>query len=216
MPSPDVANQSLFNKAHRDKFLLSITTPNCLKSIEKKTVRYTEHKSFLSTMPDKMQYSVYGTVIPEISIPSQTLGKYGQHLNVSTHTRDPYTDITVNFTVDNQFNNYWFIYSWLNILNNDRSSGYDANGTGGTNSVGQTVGYNPRVKDTNPPKLMEDYQVDMTLYGLNEYNKETIKFVYTRAFPINLAGVDYSYRESGEIESSFTFSFSQFHVELLD
>jgi len=216
MPSPDVANQSIFNKSHKDKFILSITTPNCLKTIEKKSVRYTDHKSHLSTMPDKMQYSIYGTIVPKISIPSQTLGKYGQNLKISTHTRDSYEDVTVNFTIDNQFNNYWFLYSWLNVLNNDFDSSYDSRGSVTSNSVGQTVGYNPRLKDTNPPRLLEDYQVDMTLYGLNEYNNETIKFTYTRAFPINLDGISYSYRDSGEIESSFTFSFSQFLVELLD
>ena len=109
MPSPDIANQSILNKSHKDKFILTVTVPPCLRSVESKTDRYTNHKSYLSTMPDKMQFSVHGAVIPSIKVGSQTLGKYGQNLKISTHTRDPYDDVTVNFTVDNQFNNYWFI-----------------------------------------------------------------------------------------------------------
>lgn len=216
MPSPDIASQSILNKSHKDKFILSISIPNCLRSVESKTDRYTNHKSYLSTLPDKMQYSVYGAVIPSINIASQTLGKYGQNLKVSTHTRTAYDDVTVNFAVDNQFNNYWFIWSWLNILNDSVDSTYDEKGIGTSGPVAQTLGRNPNPKTTNPPKLMEDYQTDMTLFGLNEYNKESIKFKYTKAFPVSLGGIDYSYRDSGEIDGSFTFSFSQLHVELLD
>ena len=216
MASPDTANQSIFNKARKDKFILSFTTPNCIKSIESKDVRYTHHKSLHASMPDKMQYSVHGAVVPSISIPSETLGKYGQNLKISTHTRDPYDDVTVNFAIDNQFNNFWYIYTWLNVLNDYRMSGYDARGIGQTGPVGQAMGSNPNPKDTNPPKLLEDYQTDITLFGLNEYNKEVIKITYSRAFPVQLGGIEYSYRDAAEIDSSFTFSFSQLLVELLD
>ena len=216
MSSPDKANQSIFNKAHKDKFILSFTSPNCIKSIESKTIRHTHHKSLLAAMPDKMQYAVYGVVVPEISIPSETLGKYGQSLKISTHTREPYDDVTVNFAIDNQFNNFWYIYAWLNVLNDFRMSGYDSRGIGGTGPVGQVLGHNPNPKDTNPPNLLDDYQTDLTLFGLNEYNKEVIKITYSKAFPVQLGGIDYSYRDSAEIDSSFTFSFSQLLVELLD
>lgn len=216
MPAPDIADQSILNKARKDKFILSFTVPECLKSVASKTTRYTGHKSHLSTIPDKLQYSIYGVVVPPTNIPSQTLGKYGQNLKISTHTRSAYEDITVNFTIDNQFNNFWYIWSWLNILNDAKESTYDEQGIGTSGPISQTLGRNHRPKDTNSPDLLQDYQVDISVYGLNEYNKEVIKFTYTRAFPVSLGGVTYSYRDAAELESTFTFSFSQLQIELLD
>jgi len=61
----------------------------------------------------------------------------------------------------------------------------------------------------------KDYQTDLTIYGLDEYNNEKIKFTYTKAFPTDLGGINYNYREDGEIESSFTFVYSQLHTLLL-
>ena len=227
MPSPDKVPQSIFNKAHKDKFILSLPTPKCLLNIDTKDVRYTGHKSRLSVLPDKMQYAVYGAIVPTINIPSETLGKYGQHLKVSTHTRQAYDDVTVNYTVDNQFNNFWYIWMWLNILNDQRESMYDAHNTGSSSEIADHLGFHKtggpqdsfdgiRYLDSNEPNLLADYQTDIDLFGLNEYNKEVIKFTYTNAFPVTLGGVDYSYRDSAEIESSFSFSFSQLYVELLD
>lgn len=221
MPAPDIANQSILNKARKDKFLLSFDVPKCLRKVESKNVRYTRHKSYLSTLPDQMQYSVYGIVVPSINVPSTNLAIYGQNFKVSSHARSAYDDVTVNFTVDNQFNNFWHIWSWLNILNDAVHSTYDEQNLGTSDVIGQTVGYNPNSRrgpkaDSNPPQLMEDYQTDMTLYGLNEYNKEVVQFKYIAAFPVSLGGVDYSYRDSEELESSFTFSFSQLYVELID
>ena len=60
-----------------------------------------------------------------------------------------------------------------------------------------------------------DYQVDMTIYGLNEFNKNVIEFTYTKAFPVSLGSIGYSYRDPSEMESSVTFSFSQLLVNLL-
>ena len=221
MASPDRAQQSLLNKARKDKFILSFSTPNCLRSIVKRDIRYTHHKSNLSTMPDKMELSVYGAIVPPVNIPAESLGIYGQTMKVSSHTRSAYDDVTVNFTVDNQYNNFWHIWSWLNVLNDVKHSEYDASGIGTSNTISQTLGRNPNSEkgykaDINMPKLLEDYQTDMTLLGLNEFNKEVIRFTYTNAFPVSLGGIDFSYRNSDEIESSFAFSFSQLHAELLD
>ena len=50
---------------------------------------------------------------------------------------------------------------------------------------------------------------------LDEFDNERIKFVYTKAFPTDLGSINFNYRESGEIESSFTFVYSQIHTDLL-
>ena len=61
-----------------------------------------------------------------------------------------------------------------------------------------------------------DYQSDMTVFGLDEYNNKKIEFTYTKAFPIMLGGIDYNYREVDQMESSVTFVYSQLHTKLLN
>jgi hypothetical protein len=56
----------------------------------------------------------------------------------------------------------------------------------------------------------------MTIYGLDEFNNNKIQFVYKKAFPTDIGGIEFNYRDSKEIESSFTFVYSQLHVTLLD
>ena len=70
--------------------------------------------------------------------------------------------------------------------------------------------------DLDPDNQFNNYQTDMTLYGLDEYENKRIEFTYTKAFPVTLGNLEYNYRTSEEIESSFTFVYSQLHTKLLD
>ena len=205
----DNLNQALQNKARIDKFILAFTVPACLKSSQSKTERGTDHKSRTRVMPDKLQYSIYGVVVPEISVPSIELPYTGQHMKVSGHARSVYDDVTVNFNIDNQFNNYWYIWRWLDVLNDSEMSTYDDLGVGTSNPQKMDVA------NSNDPNIMRDYQTDFTLFGLNEYNRRQIEFTYTRAYPNSLGSIDYNYQTADEVTSDFTFSFSQLLVKLL-
>tara|TARA_Y100000310_G_scaffold329198_1_gene398573 strand:+ start:197 stop:892 length:696 start_codon:yes stop_codon:yes gene_type:complete len=229
----NVNKQSILNKARLDKFILSFNVPDCLKASVTRDERGTNHKSHERVIPDSLQYSVYGAVVPEISVPSITLPQFAQHLKVSSHRRDPFSDITVNFNIDNEFNNYWYIYRWLDILNDQHTAKYDEHNIGTSNSPGNEYYANenqgmpggsinkvdmhnrPTRKDHINPDILNDYATTFTLYGLNEYNKNMIQFTYKQAFPISLGEIDYSYQDSNEITSNFTFSFSQINVNLL-
>jgi len=194
---PDKAKQALLNKARLDKFILSLTVPEALKSTVSKVERAVRHHSTPRAMPDMLQFSIYGVVVPSVTVLSNALPYTGQELKVTSHARSSYEDVTVNFTVDNQFNNYWYIWRWLDVLNDNKVGGYDAR------------------NETLPRRLLEDYQTNFTIFGLNEYNKNTIEFTYTKAFPISLGEMMFNYRTTDEVECSLTFSFSQLHVNLL-
>jgi len=58
----------------------------------------------------------------------------------------------------------------------------------------------------------------LTVYGLDEYGKKRISFTYTKAFPTTVDGITYNQKaDSGEeIESGFTFLYSQMHVNILN
>jgi hypothetical protein len=130
-------------------------------------------------------------------------------LNLTSGKRDKYPDITVNFTVDNGFNNWWVLWKWLEFINGPVSGSsdpnnlipfaYDANGKPVINSLNS----------------LQPYQTTINVYGLDEYNNNKIRFTYSKAFITSLTGITYSYRDAEQMEASFTFSFSQLNAELL-
>lgn len=184
--------QSPFNKSRKDKFLMVLTIPIVLRQISSKFER-----SENTIMPDTLQFSIYGSIVPSIKIPEVNVKYAGQNLAVSSHAREIYQPNTVNFTIDNRFNNYWVIYSWLNLLNHDKEGIYDRD-------------------DRLPTSPKLDYRSNITVYALDEYNKRIVEFLYTDAFPTSLGGINYNYRDSGELESEFTYSYSQLIVKPVD
>lgn len=186
-------NQSQFNKSRLDKFLLVFNLPPVLKNLNKKDFASRDNNVVIG---DSFQFSVYGSIVPDISVPAIEQGYAGQTFKLSSNTRPSYNNAKVSFTIDNKFNNYWVIYKWLDMLNDEKLSHY--NGKGYTNKI-----------------TPADYQTDMTLYAKDEYNADVVKFTYTKAFPVGLGQIDYNYRTSGEIETTFEYAFSQLLVELL-
>lgn len=185
--------QSPFNKERKDKFLLVIPVPEVLKDDISKTVRNNEFVN-----PDSVQFSIYGSIIPPIDIPEIEVRYAGQNLHVTSHNRLTYPPIDVNFTIDNRFNNYWFIYKWLDKLQDDYKAYFDADNN---LDIGEVV--------------ERKYMADFTIYGLDEYNKKIVQFNFTKGFPTNLGGIEYNYRNPNEIETTFRLAYSQFKVGLV-
>lgn len=195
--------QSILNKNRKDKFLLVLNLPDGLKKINT-AGQNTRDSSSLNL--DKLQFSVYGAVVPNSTIQPVPLAYAGQTLNVATGKRDNYEQITVNFTVDNTFSNWWVLWKWLNFINNARDSILD-----GENLIQlpkASTGYTGTAN-------LQPYQTIITVYGLDEYNEKKIQWTYTKAFITNLTGIVYNYKDPEQIEASFTFSFSQLFAELL-
>ena len=186
--------QSVLNKSRLDKFLLVFELPPSLKDIN---VRDQDDRNSKNVMRDTMHMSVYGAVVPELTVAAIEIPYGGSNLYQSAHARDPYPPVTVNFTIDNEFNNYWVIYKWLNLMHDQKTGIYDQDG-----------------QDTDDD--FTNYQTSMTLYGLDEYENRRIEFTYTKAFPTVLGNIEYNYRTTGEIEASFTFVYSQLHTKLLN
>jgi hypothetical protein len=192
-------NQSQFNKSRLDKFLMVIDLPPALKPIN--TTDF-ELRSNTTINSDSLQFSVYGTVVPPINVPASSQLYAGQSFKVSTHVRPPYEDVSVNFTVDSNFNNYWVIYKWLDLLNDDKASIYNYN--------------NPAQSSVNRKNISPAaYQTDITLYAKNEFDVNIVKFVYKYAFPVKLGQINYNYRDEKEIETTFDFAYAQLLVEIL-
>lgn len=181
------------NRARKDKFLLVFDLPPILKQLASKYTRNNKR-----VIPDSMQFSIWGTAVPGVVVKGTPARFAGDTLYVSTHSKDPYPPVNIKFTVDSGYNNYWVVYQWLNLLQNEKTGVYNQ-------------GNLPIDGNFN------DYQTDLTLYGLDENNEKVIQFKYTKAFPTSMDGLEYSDRDTGEmeLECGFTFLFSQMHINLI-
>jgi hypothetical protein len=150
---------------------------------------------------------VWGVLVPGVSIPSQDLPTMGQPYKVTSQARDAYPPISVNFTIDNRFNNYWVLWKWLEYLNRPKESGMNEyfNNEEVLKNRGQF-----------DSKKFVDYQTIITVFGLDEYNNKVVKFDYSNAFITNLGEIRYNYRDPTELETSFEFAFNQMTVTLIN
>ena len=191
----DKIQQSLLNKSRKDKFAFILTLPDAMKEIAytRPDARDTDH-----ILPDTLQFSVYGAIIPTIRVESGNVRFGGQALKFSAHSRPEYDNVQVKFTVDNRFNNYWVIWKWLDLMADDR--------------------YGVFMKDkrlSNDDSMFKQYQGTATMYALDEYNQKVAQFDYLGVLPVSLGEIDYNYRDAGEIETTFEFSFSKLVPTLL-
>lgn len=149
-------------------------------------------------IPDSIQFSIWGTIIPQVTIKGVETRHAGQTLYVSSHSRDSYPPVNVKFNVDSLYSNYWVIYKWLNLLNDQKTGVY--------NQANAIIDGNH-----------QDYQTDLTIYALDENDRKRVKFIYTKAFPTTLNELEFTEQATGdmEIQSGFTFVYSQLQVELI-
>ena len=192
--------QSVFNKARKDKFIMVITLPQAIREIN------SEERSDSSVIGESIQFSVYGVVVPSIRVDDFQVGYSGQSFKFSTHKRPQYENIFVNFTIDNEFNNYWTLFKWINLLNNNKLAIYDAD------NIKPVPLHDTPVPD---PKLLDEYATTITIYGLDEYDHRKIQFDFVGAIPVSLGQIAYNYRDATEAETTFEFAFSQLHSNLL-
>jgi len=187
--------QSYLNKARQDKFLLVFDLPPIMKPIARKYTRNTK-----TVIPDSVQFSVFGTIVPEITVKGVETRFAGSTLYVTSHSKDSYPPVNIKFVVDSMYNNYHVIYRWLNLLHDEKTGVYNQ------------AGLIPEDDNFN------DYQTDLTVYGLDEYGKKRVSFKYTKAFPTTLDGITYNQKadEGQEIESGFTFLYSQMHFDIIN
>lgn len=186
--------QSYMNKAREDKFILVFDIPPILKNLARKYERNNK-----TLIPDSVQFSVFGAMVPEITVKATESRFAGSTLYVSSFSKDSYPPLEVNFVIDSMYNNYYTIFQWLNLLHDQKTGVYNQ--------------HNPPV-DGN----FNDYMTDITLYGLDEFGKKRIAFKYVKAFPTTLKGITYNQKgdEGKELESGFTFVYSQIHVDILE
>jgi hypothetical protein len=183
--------QTVLNKTRKDKFLLTFSLPNALKKIQSTT----RDSKYINQ--DTMQFSIFGTIVPKVEKPSVEIRYAGNTLFNSAHSINPFPPVDVKFTIDNRYNNYWVIYQWLNLLQDEKTGIYDQ-------------------RNLSDPDNFQDYQTEFIITALDEYDNKVATFTYTKAFPVALGQLDYDYRNGEEMECNFSFVFSQMRINLIN
>lgn len=186
-------NQSVLNKSRKDKFLMVLSLPQALLDIKSSS------RSNVKVDFNTLQFTIKGSPVPDIVVPALGLKYAGQEIKVSSHARNSYESVFVDFTVDNLYRNWWVIYQWLDILNDEKHSHYNENDFAKHEAW----------------EAMKDYTANFTIYGLDEYNNPVIRFDYEGAFPLSLTSPKYDDKSSEEISSKFEFAFSFFTSTLI-
>jgi len=191
----DCANpelQSSLNLSSKDKFILILTLPQALRKMSRLDP---------ALDVDFLQMTVHGAIVPDISVPAVEVRYGGQSANFSSYSRPNYAPLSVNFIIDNGFKNYYVLWKWLAILNDPRTSTYEANRLGTTRQDQRESGNNA------------EYQTNFVIQAMNEYNEISMEFHYYNAFITGLKGITYSYRDGEIAETSADFSFGQLDMK---
>ena len=185
--------QSYLNKARKDKFLLVFDVPPILKPLWTQLTRDNTHLD-----PDSVQFSIFGSMVPQITVKGIEARYAGSTLYVSSHSKDSYPPLNIKFAVDSMYSNYWVIYQWINLLHDQKTGVYNQ-------------------QNLPVDAAFNDYMTDITIYGLDEFDKKRIKFVYKKAFLTSVDEITFNKQgtEGEEIVSGFTMLYSQLQTELV-
>jgi len=182
--------QSVLNKARGDKFRVVIPLPEVLRN---KDTRLTRSNDFVNK--DALDFSIYAISIPDVTVEREDVKFGGQTPRISSFARNAFDPVEIKYVLDNEFNNYWLLYSWLNLIHHE-STGHVRTDLGGRINEDQ---YNTNIKVT----------------GLDEYNKPKIEWTFVSAVPTSIGQFEFNYQEAHEIESTFQFQFHQLLVKIL-
>ena len=186
--------QSILNKSRPDKFVMILNLPDALRKLKSET-RSNRKIDF-----DSLQFTIKGSPVPTIIVPAVVQPYAGQSLKISSHTRQTYENVFIDFEINNTYDNWWVIYYWLNLLNDEFESRFNAN--------------DDAVKENR--QAMQDYTAKFTIMGLDEYSNPVIRFDYDGAFPVSLTSPQFN-DEDGDVQnrSRLEFAFTFFSATLI-
>lgn len=192
-------NQAALNRSRNDKFIMVLDLPLAMKK---------KYDSVLGEgyKIDPIQFSIYGSPVPQISVPEINLPFGGQVAKVSSHFRPAYTPLQIKFLVDNGYKNYWILWNWLNLFNDVKKS---------TSTVTNAIDTPINTKDASLINPVTNYTSRFSIYSMDEFNNKIVSFTYTNAFPTTLGEINFSNQDASEINCTVTFAFNQLEVSLL-
>lgn len=191
-------DQTILNKARRDKFEMVFDIPLALKRKAALVKRAGCNVNLDAFAADSVQFSLYGTPVPRVSIKEVDLPYAGQVHRQTSYARPTYSPLTIGMAIDNQFTNYWLLWTWLNLWNDARTAAFD-----------------PSINNYTTSTDISEYVTSFNIYGLDEYNNRVISFSYKSVIITELSEIEFTFRNTEEIGCTATFVFDQLYVDLL-
>lgn len=156
--------------------------------------------------PDQIQFTTYSSPVPNIKIKEISVPFGGQVYNISSLSRPAYEALSVKFLIDNGYKNYWILWKWLDLFNDNETS-----------TTKLTEPFSQHYSDgkiilSNP---MSDFTTTFSIFGIDEYNNKIIEFKYKQAFITSLSNIDFSSQAGDEITCTASFIFNRLEVNLL-
>jgi len=190
-------DQSTLNKSRNDKFLLLFGLPKGVNLKSDPVLR----KDFNE---NKIELSIFSLSIPDITVPSISLGYGGQTYKTSSFSRPDYNPLELKFFIDNGYHNYYILWKWLNIFNDSKYSTSEITTT-------SQVPYDSTFELQN---WFSDYVTNLNLIVMDEYNNKLMKVTYEDAFITSLGGINYSHQDGAEFIGSVSFAYNQLHIDM--
>ena len=189
--SNEVNIQSPLNRAYTDKFYFLMNLPSALKNLREKYVKSLKEEGIKR---ESIGWSIIKASTPEIVIKAQSIPYAGGNHYISSHVKDPYSPLTIEFKVDNRYANYTTIYEWINYIYDEKEGHFDAH-------------------NLSPISGTDTYAATISLIAMDEYEKDTIMWTFKNAFPVKISSLNLDYTSSEEITCSVDFVFSQMYVK---
>lgn len=190
-------NQPVLNKVRKDKFTLVLDLPKILKG-------YADNINPNNKGADSIQFTVFGSPVPEISVPEIKIPFGGQNYFTSSNSRPAYPPLALKFFIDNQYINYGILWKWLNHFNDWRDS---------VSEMSEIK--NPLSKPLITSNPTGDYVSSFTLFAKDEYNNNIASFTYYDAMLVKLSGLEFSHQDPDEIIGTATFVYNQLDFNIL-
>lgn len=183
--------QSPLNRSHSDRYYFIMNLPEALKDSRNGYVAKNEDNGLGK---EAVKWSLYSVDIPSINIKADALKYMGGNVYLSSHTKSPYSPLTISFKVDNKYKNYLTVYEWINFIYNEKEGHFDAEnlakGKSGLDVYGTTI----------------------SVVAIDEFANPVVQWVFTHAFPTELSPLQLNYQNTSEIECKATFVFSQMMI----
>ena len=184
--------QSTLNRSFTDKFYFLMNLPNAMKNFKED---YNRNLNEGGIKKETIGWTLIKTSIPEVLIKSQSIGYSGGNHYISSHVKEPYSPLSIEFKVDSLYNNYSILYEWLNYIYDEKYGHFDAN-----NLAKDAIG-------------TSSYATTISVIATDGYEKDTIMWTFKNAFPTRLSGISLDYRDSSEIVCTADFVFSQMYIK---
>ena len=189
--SNEVNIQSPLNRAYGDKFYFLMNLPSALKNLREKYVKNLKEEGIKR---ESIGWSIIKASTPEVLIKAQSIAYAGGNHYISSHVKDPYSPLTIEFKVDNRYANYSTIYEWINYIYDEKEGHFDAH-------------------NLSPISGTDTYAATISLVATDEYDKEIIMWTFKNAFPTKISSLSLDYTSSEELTCTVDFVFSQMYIK---